>query len=65
MTDEVFEQIMAVRESGVCNMFDTTAVQRYAYDHGMYALTLYIEENKKDYVHFILHGKVAGDEVSE
>jgi hypothetical protein len=56
MTDTIYEQIMAVRASGECNMLDTTAVQRYAYDHDLYELTLFIGEHKKEYVDFIFHG---------
>jgi hypothetical protein len=38
-------------------MFDTTAVQRTANDHDFYELVCFIEEHKKEYVDFILHGK--------
>ena len=56
MTDQIKEQILAVRNSAVCNMFDTNVVQRYAHDHNMYDLVLFIEENKRAYSHFILTG---------
>ena len=57
MNDTVFDQIMEVRSSGECNMLDTTAVQRYAHDHDLYELVMFIEEHKKEYVDFIFHGK--------
>ena len=57
MTDRIFEQIMEVRASGACNMLDTIAVQRYAHDHDMYELVIFIEEQKKAYCAFILTGE--------
>ena len=56
MTDEVFRSLLKIRDSGATNMFDTVMVQRLAYDQGMYALVIYIEEHKKEYVHFIAYG---------
>ena len=50
MTKEIFQQLLAVRDSGYCNMFDPKAVQRYAYDHDWYELVVYIDENKKEYL---------------
>jgi hypothetical protein len=38
MTDKIHEQIMQVRKAGQCNMLDTVAVQRYAFDNDMYEL---------------------------
>jgi negative regulator of sigma E activity len=57
MTDKVFDQIMEIRSSGVCNMVDTMAVQNEAYKKGFFDLVVYIEEHKKEYVQFILYGK--------
>jgi len=37
-------------------MFDTNTVQRLAYDREMYELVTYVEEHKKEYVHFIMYG---------
>lgn len=57
MTDEIYTQIMAIREMPDCpNMFDTTAVQRIAYENEFFALTLFIEEHKREYCEFILYG---------
>ncbi len=57
MTDKVKEQILEIRDSGVTNMFDVTMVQRIAYERDFYELVLYLEEHRKEYVHFILKGE--------
>ena len=57
MTDTVREQILAIRDTGLTNMFDVTTVQRLAYDRGYYELVCYLEEHRKEYAHFILTGK--------
>ncbi|MCL2697593.1 MAG: DUF5049 domain-containing protein [Oscillospiraceae bacterium] len=61
MTDTIREQIMTVRSAGQCNMLDTTAVQRYAYDHEMYELVMFIEEDKRKYARFIMTGETQED----
>jgi hypothetical protein len=60
MTKEIFQQLLAVRDSGYCNMFDLKAVQQYAYDHDWYELVVYIEENQKEYTTFIMNGEAPG-----
>ena len=57
ITDTIFEQIMQVRAGGQCNMLDTTAVQRYAFDNDLYELVDYIETNRRAYAHFIFTGE--------
>lgn len=57
MTEKIKEQIIAIRDSGWTNMFDTNAVQRIAYDNGCYELVCYLEEHRREYVHFILTGE--------
>lgn len=57
MADKVKEQILAIRDTGETNMFDTARVQRMAYDRGFYELVLFLEEHKKEYAHFILAGE--------
>ena len=57
MTKRVKEQILAVRDSGKTNMFDTNMVQRIAFDNNYYELVMYIEEHKKEYAHFIMTGE--------
>lgn len=56
MTEKLKEQILAIRDTGETNMFDTARVQRMAYDRGFYELVLFLEEHKKEYAHFILTG---------
>ena len=58
MSDKVREQILAIRATGLTNMFDTIAVQRMAHDMNFYELVIFIEDNRKQYVNFILTGKV-------
>ena len=57
MSDKVQEQILAVRDTGLTNMFDVNTVQRIAFDAGYYELVNYLEEHRKEYVHFILTGE--------
>ena len=57
MTEKIKEQIIAIRDTGLTNMFDTNMVQRLAYEHDFYELVVFIEENRKEYVHFILYGE--------
>ena len=56
ITDTLFEEIMSVRSAGQCNMLDTAAVQRYAYDHDCYNLVIFLESDRKTYANFILRG---------
>lgn len=57
MTDKVREQILAVRDTGLTNMFDLNAVQRLAYERDFYELVMFIEEDRAAYVRFILTGE--------
>lgn len=57
MTEKVKKQILAVRDTGLTNMFDVNAVQRIANDMRFYELVVYLEENRNEYVHFILTGE--------
>ena len=49
--------ILAIRDTGLTNMFDTNMVQRLAYERDFYELVVFIEEHRKEYVHFILYGE--------
>lgn len=49
MTEKVKKQILAIRETGLTNMFDLNAVQRIAYDMDFFELVDFIEENKAAY----------------
>ena len=57
MDDKVKEQILAIRDTGLTNMFDLPMVQRLAYERDFYELVLYLEEHRKEYAHFILTGE--------
>ena len=57
MTDTIREQILAIRDTGLTNMFDLPAVQRLAYERDFFDLVIYLEEHRKEYVHFILTGE--------
>ncbi len=57
--EKVKEQILAIRDTGLTNMFDTRMVQRLAYERDFFELVNFIEEQKKDYVNFILYGEEA------
>ena len=57
MSEQIKEQILKVRDTGLTNMFDTIAVQRIAFEMELYELVSFIEEYKKAYVHFILTGE--------
>ncbi len=59
MNETVKEQILAVRETGLTNMFDLRAVQRIAYEMDFFELVTFIEEEKAAYVRFILTGETA------
>ncbi len=57
MTEKIREQLLAIRDSGETNMFDTNTVQRLAYEQDFFELVTYIEEHRREYVNFILHGR--------
>lgn len=57
MDAKVKEQILAIRDTGLTNMFDLPMVQRLAYDRGFYEAVCWIEEHKCEYVHFIITGE--------
>ena len=57
MTEKIREQILAVRDTGLTNMFDVNTVQRIANDMGFFELVVYLEEHRREYAHFILTGE--------
>lgn len=57
MTETVKKQILAVRDTGLTNMFDVNAVQCIAYDMGFNELVMYLEAHRREYTHFILTGE--------
>ena len=56
MNDIVREQILAIRDSGLTNMFDVNMVQRLAYERDYYELVLWLEDHRKEYARFIMTG---------
>lgn len=56
MTETIREQILAIRDTGLTNMFDVRTVQRLAFDQEFYELVCYLEEHRKEYVRFIMFG---------
>jgi hypothetical protein len=58
MSETVKKQILVIRDTGLTNMFDVHMVERIANDMGFYELVAYLEEHRKEYVHFILTGEV-------
>lgn len=57
MDSKVKEQILAVRDTGLTNMFDTHAVQRIAHEMNFFEMVVFLEEHKDKYVRFILTGE--------
>lgn len=57
MNETIKKQILAIRDTGLTNMFDLPQVQRLAFDRGFYDLVNFIEYDKKAYTRFILTGK--------
>ena len=56
MNETVREQILAIRDTGLTNMFDVHMVQRLAFDRNYFELVNFLEEHRKEYVQFILYG---------
>ena len=56
MDEKVKEQILAIRDTGLTNMFDVNTVQRLAYERDFYELVLYLEDHRSEYVKFIMSG---------
>ena len=57
MSETVKKQILAIRDTGLTNMFDVRTVQRIANDRKFYELVVYLEKHRREYAHFILTGK--------
>ena len=56
MTNRIREQILAVRETGLTDMFDIYGVQRVAYSNGLHNLVLYLDDrdNRSEYIRFMV-----------
>ena len=57
MTETIREQILAIRDTGLTNMFDVPMVQRLAFTRGFYELVCYLEDHRSEYAHIILTGE--------
>ena len=57
MDERVKEQILAIRDTGLTNMFDLPVVQRLAYQRDFFELVTFLEDHRSEYVHFILTGE--------
>lgn len=60
MDIKIRDEILDIRSTGLTNMMDLPYVQRLAFDRNYFDLVMFIEENRKEYVHFIFYGD--GDE---
>ena len=58
MTEEIKQQILAVRDTGRTNMLDVNAVQVIANEMNFFELVIFLEEHRREYVHFIFTGEV-------
>ena len=59
MTPTIKEQILAIRDTGLTNMFDVPKVRELAEKFGYAELAAYLPANTGKYARFILYG---GDE---
>ena len=57
MTEEIKNQILAVRQTGATNMFDIIRVREIAKELDFDELVEYLPANKAEYVNFILYSK--------
>ena len=57
MSETVKKQILAIRDTGLTNMFDVRIVRCIANDMGFYELVVYLEEHRCEQAHFILTGE--------
>ncbi len=56
MNETIKKQILAIRDTGLTNMFDVNTVQWLANERDFYELVVFLEEHRKEYVRFILYG---------
>ena len=57
MSDKIRKQILAIRQTGLTNMFDISMVQHLANEMKFYELVVFLEENRPEFVRFILTGE--------
>lgn len=56
VTDTIMDQILAIRDTGLTNMFAVNTVQRLSYDRNYFELVMFIENEPAAYVKFIMTG---------
>lgn len=56
VTDTIKEQIIAIRDTELTNMFAVNTVQRLAYDRNYFELVMFIENEPSAYIKFIMTG---------
>ena len=47
MNETIRNQILAIRDMGLTNMFDVHMVQRLAYERNYFELVIFLEEHRK------------------
>ena len=57
MSDKIRDQILAIRQTGLTNIFDISTVQHLANEMKFYELVVFLVEHRPEYVHFILTGE--------
>jgi len=57
MKEKIKKQILAIRDSGITNMFDLNKVQYEANQLEFYELVIFIEDEKEKYIQFIMTGE--------
>jgi hypothetical protein len=57
--EKIVDQIRAIRDSGITNMFDALSVQHEANRLGYFELVILIEEDPEGYARFIFTGDVS------
>lgn len=58
MTQEIINQILAIRKSGKVNMFDIAGVRKAAIRRGYSDLVIYLMQHKNEYCMYIMTGQV-------
>ena len=61
MNEKIKSQILEVRDTGETNMFLIPAVQRIAFDRGLYELVDWLCDHKREYTNFIMTGELPED----
>ncbi len=56
--DAIKSELLAIRDTGATNMFDSRRVKQLADELGFEELSEYISKNPKGYAHAIFTGKI-------